>query len=646
MTDQTKNPSEAAASSPSPYLSEGMLRAQANPDCAFPDAVQVLSREILRMRRDCPPTAEVEQMRAELTSLRHAVGLMTTAKPDMEVDVRDPVGMAQKVVAMVEELRRDGLTALTSAIEQKKRADLAELDRDAWKHKADSLGADLNRIRALVPTTSDEQTTFDAVFTRLQNLRAENEKQSYALRENGELHLHLHNIDEALREAGRPHRHKGDELERIRDLAGEVRGLRGGEILGAVVAIDMFLSRCGIKTDRLAGLLPVQWVIEAAKLLKTPVVIHGGELSLPAEAQTAIAAMRDVGPELAKAGVPVGPRCSHAEAVAQLHGERDRWREKFEAVDREAAEAARWGINTIKLLADAGFLPRAPKEAGVHEAVVAALAELDRLRKESKRDRAEKQQALLDEIARLFPGKGDLLGRVQKGAALAKIGADANNDGWRERFMRLRDSIKVQLAWCSTPSGTPHPAMLAEHRVLSCALKNAEAMLREASGDLASLPSLPAKEGPLPGSFCGTNQPEMPPLKADAPCGYKPASHRDDFDDTPNFVGKVASVPVELSVDDVAKAARKGVADMLVAAGEAALASIQSQQEHVAPATGQPRTEAPLAADGSGTVVELGEAFRVAMRESGTADHEGQRLRWLRDAVAELAKVVERIGAR
>jgi hypothetical protein len=96
----------------------------------------------------------------------------------------------------------------------------------------------------------------------------------------------------------------------------------------------------------------------------------------------------------------------------------------------------------------------------------------------------------------------------------------------------------------------------------------------------------------------------------------------------------------------------------------------------VGPATGQPRTEAhgtviatnpptfepgatlvggdgrkiPLVEPDYGSsaanFLDLGEAFRVAMRESGTADHEGQRLRWLRDAVAELAKVVERIGAR
>lgn len=155
------------------------VSSRSNPDCAFPDAVQVLAREVLRLRRDCPPTAEVEKLRD---------------------------------------------------------------DRDAWKHKADSLGADLNRIRSLVPTTCDEQPTFDAVFNRLQNLRAENEKHSYALRENAELHLHLSNIGSALREAGRPHRHKGDELERIRDLAGERDTLRNAEFRGQTGRVFRFSS--------------------------------------------------------------------------------------------------------------------------------------------------------------------------------------------------------------------------------------------------------------------------------------------------------------------------------------------------------------------------------------------------------------------
>lgn len=534
------NPSEAAAAS-SPFTTDRLRTIEAKPFTVTHGDTAAMAREILRMREEAKhqqwaAKQHVERLPDGLfggplgNTVDEAVGKLVDCIRNLAA------GLGREAKALLEAsfmLRcADGghpmpsprveetfgiFEALRKLCDER---DTAMHEADAWKRKADTLGADLNRIRALVPTASDEQTTFDAVRAELRRLR--------------------------------------------------------GESLGDALNFG----------------------------LKMPP-------ALPAEAQTAIAAMRDVGPELAKAGVPVG-MCvgggtrplSHAEAVAQLRDERDQWREKFEAVDREAAEAARWGINTIKLLADAGFLPRAPKEAGVHEAVVAALAELNRLRNESKRDRAEKQQALLDQIAQLLPGKGDLLGRVQKGAALAKIGAEASNDGWRERFMRLRDSIKVQLAWCSTPSGTPHPGMLAEHRVLSCALKNAEAMLREASGDLASLPSLPAKEGPLPGSFCGTNQPEMPPLKADAPCGYKPASHRDDFDNAPNFGGKFA------------------------------------------PATGQPRAEAPLAADGSGTVVELGEAFRQQMNAATVYVDMGDRIHALHRAVGELAKVVERMGVR
>lgn len=335
-------PSEAAASSPSPYLSEGMLRAQANPDCAFPDAVQVLSREVLRLRAQCPPTEEVEKLREGARSA-------------------------------------NALRLQLSKVEE---------ERDAWRHKADTLGADLNRLRSLVPTACDEQTTFDAVFNRLQNLRAENEKQSYALRENAELHLHLSNIGSALAEAGQPHRHKGDELERIRDLAGERDGHRDE------------VKRLRAENDR---------YVRCIDAIQEP--------ALPAEAQTAIAAMRDIGPELAKAGVPVGPRCSHAEAVAQLHGERDRWREKFEQAHQLVDAAARFEAQAVTNLAAHGFFAAGGLN-GVLHAIGKALGELNRLRKESKRDQAGKQQALLDEIARLFPGKGALLDRVRAVAAM------------------------------------------------------------------------------------------------------------------------------------------------------------------------------------------------------------------------------------
>ena len=75
-----------------------------------------------------------------------------------------------------------------------------------------------------------------------------------------------------------------------------------------------------------------------------------------------------------------------------------------------------------------------------------------------------------------------------------------------------------------------------------------------------------------------------------------------------------------------------------------------------APATGQPRTEVPLAADGSGTVVDLGEAFRQNLSNAvDCLPSDGQpigsttirlSIQNLHTAVAELAKVVERIGAR
>ena len=111
------NPSEAAAAS-SPYLSEGMLRAQANPDCAFPDAVQVLSREVLRLRAQCPPTAEVEKLRAGASEAR----LRKESK-------RDQVGKQQ---ALLDEIARlvPGKGTLTERV-----ARLANFYRDA--HDAD-----------------------------------------------------------------------------------------------------------------------------------------------------------------------------------------------------------------------------------------------------------------------------------------------------------------------------------------------------------------------------------------------------------------------------------------------------------------------------------------------------------------------------
>lgn len=75
----------------------------------------------------------------------------------------------------------------------------------------------------------------------------------------------------------------------------------------------------------------------------------------------------------------------------------------------------------------------------------------------------------------------------------------------------------------------------------------------------------------------------------------------------------------------------------------------------VGPATGQPRTEVPVGPDGSGTVVELGEAFRRSLANAvDCLPSDGQpidattiklSIRNLHAAVAELAKVVERTPA-
>jgi polyhydroxyalkanoate synthesis regulator phasin len=46
-----------------------------------------------------------EKLEAEITTLREAIGLMTTAKPDMVMDVDDPIGMAHQVVKEADTLR-------------------------------------------------------------------------------------------------------------------------------------------------------------------------------------------------------------------------------------------------------------------------------------------------------------------------------------------------------------------------------------------------------------------------------------------------------------------------------------------------------------------------------------------------------------
>jgi hypothetical protein len=48
---------------------------------------------------------EIADLRAEIERLLQAIGLVTTTVPDMEIDIENPVGMAQRVVAEVERLR-------------------------------------------------------------------------------------------------------------------------------------------------------------------------------------------------------------------------------------------------------------------------------------------------------------------------------------------------------------------------------------------------------------------------------------------------------------------------------------------------------------------------------------------------------------
>lgn len=544
-------PSEAAASSPSPYLSEAMLRAQANPDCAFSDAVQVLSREVLRLRAQCPPTEEVEKLR-------------------------------------------------------------------------------------------------------------------HAAREENRLHLHLSNIDTALAEAGQPHRQKGDELERIRDLAGERDAWRHqanrlGDDLNRIRALVPLADEQSPTFDVIRGeLLRLMQRATAAEAKGGLTVqfseFFGCDLD---EARTAVAAIRDLGPELAKAGIQVGPRCSHAEAVAQLRGERDRWREKCEQAHQMVDEAARFEGAVVADLATHGFFS-AGGLRGVRFAVQRVLAELARLRKESKRDRAAKQQALLDEIARLFPGKGPLLERVR---AAAKPAPSA----WRERFMRLRDGIKAQIAWCTLPGGAPFAGMHKEHAVLSCALTNADALLEEAAGESVSWVGglslferrscQEPKAEPLP--FTGSDL-----LPSDATKRkriveeLRQVVNRNSIEhacgDTPDFILAEAMLDAAFAFGRFTRSRDAHLGGRSFSNPGQPIDPSDPIGPKFAPATGQPRTEVPVGPDCSGALVGLGEAFRRNLANAvDCLPSDGHpidattvkiAIRNLHAAVAELARGVERIG--
>lgn len=403
-------PSEAAASSPDHKLQvpsalpdeRALQHIARSEDGYYPPAMQAMAREILRMRTQCPPTAEVEKLRHaareenllrlhlsnidsalteagqpyrhkgdelerihdlaaerdsakaataaaqdELAQLRQAIGLMTTAKPDMLVDVRDPVGMAQQVVAMVGRLKKDCLANFDASNEQKKRAEAAELDRGRHQVERDAFRRDILAASKALTDAGVEHSTLDSGIRELagarDRLRSFAERNGKAATERGDwlqaaakavgckpqdLQKECASREKmlvAFMHAGRL-RFGVDIEPQMLALAAEVEEFRSSAHRDACMAIETFLRRCGVDMVKAEGLTAPHWTIAAAKCIKR----SGG----------------NGGPE--------------------------------------------------------------------------AILELVRLRKESKRDQVAKQQAIINEIARLFPGKGPLLERVRRVAAAAE----------------------------------------------------------------------------------------------------------------------------------------------------------------------------------------------------------------------------------
>ena len=63
------------------------------------DDIETLCEEIEQL------LLENTRLKAEVERLLQAIGLATTVVPNMEIDVTDPIGMMQRVVAEVERLR-------------------------------------------------------------------------------------------------------------------------------------------------------------------------------------------------------------------------------------------------------------------------------------------------------------------------------------------------------------------------------------------------------------------------------------------------------------------------------------------------------------------------------------------------------------
>ena len=73
------------------------------------DIIRITNQDYEAVRR---MKAHDQAQRQEITRLREALGLATTLKPDMEININDPVGMMQEVhkyvtSALAKEATRD-----------------------------------------------------------------------------------------------------------------------------------------------------------------------------------------------------------------------------------------------------------------------------------------------------------------------------------------------------------------------------------------------------------------------------------------------------------------------------------------------------------------------------------------------------------
>lgn len=101
---------------------EGMVQANRQRELqGYSAAYDELSFALLveGMARLIPEPEPGGEAHTELSELRQAVGLASTIVPDMEIDVRDPVGMMQRVVAEVERLKK-GLETERQTVERLK----------------------------------------------------------------------------------------------------------------------------------------------------------------------------------------------------------------------------------------------------------------------------------------------------------------------------------------------------------------------------------------------------------------------------------------------------------------------------------------------------------------------------------------------